>query len=143
MTADLSRFVEAQRGVYDAVLAELRGGRKVSHWMWFVFPQIAGLGQSSTSRFYALADLSEAVAYLADPVLGPRLRECSGLVLAVEGRSAEAILGSIDGMKLRSSMTLFARAAPAEPVFRDVLAHLFDGREDPRTLALLGESSRS
>src|SRR5919205_1458615 len=116
---DLERFVQAQDqgGTYPAALQELRRGRKASHWMWFVFPQLAGLGSSPTARHYALASLDEARAYLAHPVLGPRLREAAGVVAASGGGSADEILGGIDAMKLRSSMTLFARAAPDEPVF--------------------------
>jgi uncharacterized protein (DUF1810 family) len=134
---DLDRFVVAQGGVYPGVVAELRAGRKTGHWMWFVFPQVAGLGMSETSRFYAIASLDEARAYLAHPVLGPRLRECAGIVAATEGRSAEAIFGGIDAVKLRSSMTLFRRAAPDEPAFAAVLDRFFGGAADPRTDELL------
>jgi uncharacterized protein (DUF1810 family) len=140
----LDRFVRAQDGVYDDVLAELRAGRKRRHWMWFVFPQIAGLGSSSTAQTYAISSLDEAVAYLAHPVLGPRLVESAGLLTAVEGRTADEIFGFPDNLKLRSSMTLFARAA-AEPgaavepgVFTAVLDRYFAGEPDPRTLAVLG-----
>jgi uncharacterized protein (DUF1810 family) len=135
---DLDRFVDAQAPVYEDVLDELRRGRKTSHWMWFVFPQVAGLGSSATSRRYAIASLDEARAYLADPVLGARLRECAGLLLSTSGRSAEAILGPVDARKLRSSMTLFHQAAPDEPVFREVLERYFAGVPDPATGALLG-----
>ena len=116
---ELDRFVTAQAagGTYEQALAELRRGRKTSHWMWFVFPQIAGLGHSPTSRHFAIASLDEARAYLDHPVLGPRLRECAGVVAATTGRSAVKIFGGIDAQKLRSSMTLFARADPDEPVF--------------------------
>ena len=136
---DLERFVTAQDagGTYDRALGELRAGRKTSHWMWFVFPQVAGLGRSDTARAYALAGLDEARAYLAHDVLGARLRECCRALLDVEGASADEVLGGVDAMKLRSSMTLFARADPAEPVFTEVVARFFDGREDERTLALL------
>lgn len=137
-TYDLERFVQAQAGVYEGVLAELRRGHKSGHWIWFVFPQMAGLGQSPVSQFYAIASLGEAKAYLAHPVLGPRLRECAGLVLAIDGRSAEAIFGSIDAVKFRSSMTLFHRAAPDEFVFGEVIDRYFGGLEDGRTIALLG-----
>src|SRR5690349_23616165 len=113
----LDRFVEAQDGVYDRALAELRSGRKTSHWMWFVFPQIHGLGVSPTAQHYAIRSLTEARDYLGHPVLGARLRECADAVLASDAPSAERILGGIDAMKLRSSMTLFHRAAPGEPVF--------------------------
>src|SRR4051795_3865404 len=113
---DLQRFVEAQNtgGIYARAVEELRRGRKTSHWMWFVFPQIAGLGRSETSRYYAISSLDEAKAYLAHPVLGPRLRECAGLVVQAQGQSAEQIFGGIDAQKLQSSMTLFLRAAPDE-----------------------------
>jgi uncharacterized protein (DUF1810 family) len=138
MTYDLERFVEAQRGVYADVLRELRGGRKTGHWIWFVFPQVAGLGRSETARYYAIGSLDEARAYLAHPVLGPRLRESAGTILAVSGRTAEQILGPIDAMKLRSSMTLFLRADPAEPVISRVIERYFGGIPDAATDALLG-----
>ena len=139
MDFDLDRFVSAQDGggTYDAALRELRAGRKTSHWMWFVFPQIAGLGQSEMARAYAIRSLEEARAYLAHPVLGPRLLECTRALAALEGRSAEDVLGPVDAMKLRSSMTLFAAAAPQEPLFHTVLEAFFDGREDPATLERL------
>ncbi len=134
---DLARFVAAQAPVYEAVRAELAAGRKQSHWMWFVFPQIAGLGVSPTAMRYAISSLAEAKAYLAHPLLGMRLRECIGLVLAIEGRSAIQIFGSIDAMKLRSCLTLFAVAAPGEKAFAEALAKYFDGERDPATLAKL------
>jgi uncharacterized protein (DUF1810 family) len=136
----LERFVAAQDagGSYDAAVAELRAGRKRSHWMWFVFPQIAGLGQSPMSQRYAISSLPEAEAYLADPVLGPRLRESARILSELSGRTAEEVLGEIDAIKLRSSMTLFARAAPGEPLFRQVLERYFDGTPDPATERLLG-----
>ena len=121
MSHDFDRFLVAQELVYDGVLSELRRGRKTSHWMWFIFPQVAGLGHSAMSQRFAIASLDEARAYLAHPILGARLLECAALVLATTGRTAEAILGLIDGMKLRSSMTLFHRAAPEEPIFGQVL----------------------
>ena len=130
----LARFTAAQEGVYDRALAELRAGCKRTHWMWFVFPQIAGLGSSRTAQRYAIASLQEARAYLADAVLGPRLIECATALLAVEGRSAEEILGFPDDLKLRSSMTLFARAAPGIEVFQQVLDRYYDGKPDPQTL---------
>jgi uncharacterized protein (DUF1810 family) len=136
MTGDLDRFVSAQAGIYQDALAELTAGRKRTHWMWFIFPQIAGLGSSPTAQRYAIASLDEARAYLAHPVLGPRLRECARALLAVEGKSAEKILGYPDDLKLRSSMTLFARAAGDPDVFEAVLRRYYDG-PDPRTLALL------
>ena len=131
---DPSRFHDAQADTYATALAELRDGRKRSHWMWFVFPQIAGLGRSPTARRYAIADLGEARAYLADPVLGPRLEEAASALLPHDP-PAEAILGGIDAVKLRSSMTLF-REAGAE-VAGAVLDRFFDGRPDPATLAIL------
>jgi uncharacterized protein (DUF1810 family) len=134
----LDRFVEAQAGVWSQALTELQAGRKTSHWMWFVFPQIAGLGRSETARFYAIADAAEARAYCAHPVLGERLREAAGALLAHRGRSAEAVLGGIDAVKLRSSMTLFAAVAPDEPVFGAVLEAFFAGQRDPVTLRRLG-----
>ena len=129
----LSRFVAAQTDTYAQALTELRAGRKTSHWMWFVFPQVAGLGRSATARDYAIADLAEARAYLAHDVLGPRLRECCRALLDLEDVSAVRVLGEVDAMKLRSSMTLFARAAPHEPVFGAVLDRYFGGVPDEET----------
>jgi uncharacterized protein (DUF1810 family) len=134
---NLERFVDAQAPVYEQVRRELRAGRKESHWMWFIFPQIAGLGQSAMSIRFAIASLGEAKAYLAHPVLGPGLRECARLALDVEGRTARVIFGSIDETKFRSSMTLFARAAPDEDVFQRCLDKYFAGSPDPATLARL------
>jgi uncharacterized protein (DUF1810 family) len=134
--SDLDRFVTAQADVYEQALAELTAGRKRTHWMWFVFPQIAGLGASPTAQRYAIASLDEARAYLAHPVLGPRLRECARALLGVEGRSARDILGHPDDLKLRSSMTLFARAADDPEPFQAVLDRYYDG-PDPLTLTLL------
>jgi uncharacterized protein (DUF1810 family) len=136
---DLERFVAAQDdgGKYLSALAELRAGRKTSHWMWFVFPQIAGLGTSPTSRRYAISSLEEARHYLAHPVLGPRLGEVIRALLHLQGRTASDIFGSVDAMKLRSSLTLFARAAPDNPLFADALDRYFAGAEDSATLALL------
>ncbi|MCF6378609.1 DUF1810 domain-containing protein [Nocardioides KLBMP 9356] len=134
---DLERFVDAQAGTYDQALGELRRGRKSSHWMWWVFPQVAGLGMSSTSQQYAVRDLAEATAYLRHDVLGPRLLECCRALLDLEDVTAEQVLGSIDAVKLRSSMTLFAHADPSEPVFREVLERFYGGEEDGRTVALL------
>jgi len=131
---DLERFVTAQEPVLDRVLAELRRGRKASHWMWFVFPQVAGLASSPTAQHYALSGLDEARAYLAHPVLGPRLVECAELAAAVEDGSAAEVFGYPDDLKLRSSMTLFARAAPDTPAFAAVLDRYFDGEPDQRTL---------
>jgi uncharacterized protein (DUF1810 family) len=136
---ELERFVEAQDqgGTYDAAVAELRAGRKRSHWMWFVFPQIAGLGQSPISRRYAISSLAEAQAYLAHEVLGPRLVDCARIVAGLDAPSAEDVFGGIDAIKLRSSMTLFARADPSNPVFREVLDAYFAGRPDEATERLL------
>jgi uncharacterized protein (DUF1810 family) len=134
---DLERFVQAQAPVYGQVLAELRAGCKRSHWMWFVFPQLAGLGRSAMAQRYAIGSLREAQAYLAHPVLGARLRECSGLVLAVQHGSIREIFGSPDDLKFRSSMTLFGRADPADPLFQQCLLKYYGGKEDPQTLALL------
>jgi uncharacterized protein (DUF1810 family) len=134
---DLDRFVEAQTGDYDRAVAEIRSGRKQSHWMWYVFPQLAGLGVSSTARRYAIRSLAEAEAYLRHPVLGPRLIECAEAVLAVEGRSAHEIFGAPDDMKLRSCATLFARVSPGRSVFQRLLDRFFAGAPDRATLGLL------
>jgi uncharacterized protein (DUF1810 family) len=134
----LERFVLAQRGVYDGVLDELRRGHKVGHWIWFVFPQIAGLGYSAISQQYAISSLDEARAYLAHPVLGARLRECAAILLATRGRTVLEIFGSIDAVKLRSSMTLFNRAAPDEPLFAQMLERYYGGKADEATDARLG-----
>ena len=136
--ADLERFVQAQDqgGTYGRALTELRAGRKTSHWMWFVFPQIAGLGRSPTAQRYAIESLDEARAYLGHPVLGPRLRECAAALTAQSGSTAEQILGGIDAMKLRSSMTLFSLAAPGEAIFTDVLGRYFEGEPDEGTVRL-------
>jgi uncharacterized protein (DUF1810 family) len=137
----LQRFVDAQASVIDAVRAELKRGRKNSHWMWFVFPQFAGLGFSSMSQRYAIASLAEARAYLAHPTLGDRLRECVELVLEVDDRSAHDIFGSPDDMKFRSCLTLFAQSS-REEVFLRALEKYFDGSPDPATLSLLGVVDR-
>ena len=133
--ADLKRFVDSQdaEGTYERALAELRAGHKTSHWMWFVFPQIAGLGASPMAQRYAIESIEEARAYLDHPVLGPRLRDAAAALTAHPGDDAEPILGAVDAMKLRSSMTLFSLAAPQEPVFTDVLAQYFRGELDPAT----------
>jgi uncharacterized protein (DUF1810 family) len=141
-TADtyrLQRFVDAQNAgsTYDHAVDELRRGRKTTHWMWFVFPQIAGLGFSATSRQYAISSLDEARAYLEHPVLGPRLRKCARLVAQTQGRSAEQIFGGIDAQKLHSSMTLFQQAAPDEPLFQQVLNQYFGGQADQETIRRL------
>ena len=133
---NLLRFVEAEAPVYDRALAELKAGRKQSHWMWFVFPQIAGLGHSPMAQHYAIQNLAEARAYLAHPLLGTRLRECTQAVLDVEGKSAHEIFGSPDDLKFRSSMTLFDLAAP-DDIFRASLAKYFSSEADPLTLQKL------
>jgi uncharacterized protein (DUF1810 family) len=134
---DLRRFVDAQDRVYDTVLAELRAGAKRSHWIWFVFPQLRGLGRSATAQHYGISSLREARAYLAHPVLGPRLHECTGLVAAIDGRSVDEIFGWPDNLKVRSSMTLFAHATDDSAGFRAVLDKFYDGEEDPATVELL------
>ncbi len=136
----LARFVAAQEGVFDQALAELRAGRKSGHWMWFIFPQIAGLGQSATSRLYAIGSAAEARAFLAHPVLGRRLRDCTGAVLTHPGKSAEAIFGPVDAMKLKSSMTLFEHAGDGPEPFGRCLAAFFAGERDAATLALLAKA---
>ena len=135
----LERFVRAQDegGTYQRAAAELRAGRKTGHWMWFIFPQIAGLGFSAMSQRYAISGLPEARAYLSHPVLGPRLTECARIVAGTEGGTAEDIFGGIDAVKLRSSMTLFMAAAPDEPVFGEVLTKYFGAVPDEATLARL------
>ena len=139
----LERFVAAQDagGTYRRAVAELRAGRKVSHWMWFVFPQIAGLGRSATAQQFAISSLGEARAYLRHPVLAPRLAESARILTEVTGRTAEQIFGGLDAQKLRSSMTLFHRADPDEPLFAQVLSQYFDGQPDPATDRLLGQDS--
>jgi uncharacterized protein (DUF1810 family) len=134
---DLQRFVDAQDPVYHDVRLELGGGQKRSHWMWFVFPQWRSLGHSLMARRYGIASRAEAEAYWNHPILGPRLKECADLVLAVRGRTARELMGTPDDRKLRSCMTLFAAVAPDEPVFRQVLEKYFDGQPDDATLALL------
>jgi uncharacterized protein (DUF1810 family) len=135
---DLERFVAAQGSTYERALAELRAGGKRSHWMWYVFPQLAGLGRSAMSERYAIASLAEAEEYLKHPVLGPRLIECATAVLAIDGRSAYEIFGSPDDLKLHSCATLFARASPPGSAFSRLLAKYFGGRDDEQTLRLLG-----
>lgn len=132
----LQRFVDAQEEIYATALAELKAGDKRTHWIWFVFPQISGLGFSANAQFYGIASLEEARDYLAHPVLGPRLRECTQAVLDVTGKSLEAILGGVDAQKFRSSMTLFLRAS-GEPIFRQALDRYCGGMEDEKTLALI------
>jgi uncharacterized protein (DUF1810 family) len=137
MAFDLERFVAAQRGIYDQALGELRAGRKQSHWIWFVFPQLAGLGRSETARFNGISGAAEARAYLAHPLLGRRLRECAEALLAHAGQRPEAILGSVDALKLRSSMTLFEAVAADPAPFVAVLDAFFGGERDAATLNLL------
>jgi uncharacterized protein (DUF1810 family) len=129
----LERFVDAQRGVIDGVMAELRAGRKTGHWIWFVFPQLAGLGRSELARYYGITSLEEARAYLEHPVLAGRLRGCTDALLDIEGRTPEQVLGSVDAMKVRSSMTLFHRASPEEERFRAVLTRWYGGVPDELT----------
>lgn len=136
-TFDLNRFIDAQRAVYPDVLEELRSGRKRSHWMWFIFPQLAGLGHSETARFYAISGAAEATAYLNNSLLGARLLECTRTVLEHSGQSARAMFGTPDDMKLRSCMTLFASVAPEQVCFQQVLERFFEGESDAKTIALL------
>ena len=135
----LRRFVDAQdlAGTYENALAELRAGLKTGHWMWFIFPQVTGLGNSYMSRQFGISSVTEAQAYLRHPVLGPRLLECTRILTEIKGKSAAEILGATDAMKLRSSMTLFMSAAPEEPLFRAVLAHYFHGSADQETVLRL------
>lgn len=133
----LQRFVDAQDPVFAQVLAELATGAKRSHWMWFVFPQMRGLGRSATAQYYGIGSAAEAQAYWRHPVLGTRLRQCCERLAALEPKSAVAIFGSVDASKLRSCLTLFERVAPAEPLFGALIARYFDGERDPATLALL------
>jgi uncharacterized protein (DUF1810 family) len=135
---DLQRFVDAQDPVYGQVCAELQAGQKSSHWMWFVFPQFQGLGQSAMAKRYAIASRDEAIDYLAHPVLGPRLRQCTQLMLRHQGKSALQILGTPDDVKFRSCMTLFALVQPGEGLFNDALKKYFAGRADQKTVEMLG-----
>ncbi len=136
---DLNRFLKAQEGVYDRALAELRAGEKRSHWMWFIFPQIEGLGHSPTTRLYSIKSLEEARQYLAHPVLGPRLKECAEAVMAVHGRSASDIFGHPDDWKLQSSMTLFELVSGPHSAFERVLEKYYQGKRDSRTLQIVGK----
>jgi uncharacterized protein (DUF1810 family) len=140
---DLQRFVDAQAPVYETVLSELRAGVKRSHWIWFIFPQLAGLGRSPTAARFAISSLAEAAAYLNHDVLGPRLRECARLVIAIDGLSVNEIFGSPDDLKLRSSMTLFAHATADNADFVELLNKFYGGRQDPATLSLLGEGPKN
>jgi uncharacterized protein (DUF1810 family) len=141
VTSELERFVEAQDAVYPHVLDELRLGRKTGHWMWFIFPQVAGLGHSPMSQRYAISSIDEARAYLAHPILGTRLRDCMQLAAAIPDRSAEEVFGPIDSRKLRSSATLFHESAPDEPAFTRVLERYFDGVGDAATEGILRAST--
>jgi uncharacterized protein (DUF1810 family) len=134
---DLQRFVEAQEPIYDEIRSELTAGTKMSHWMWFVFPQLQGLGRSAMAIKYEIASIQEAQAYWQHPILGVRLKECVELVLAVKGKTAFQIFGTPDDLKFRSSMTLFSKAVPADPLFKRAVAKYFDGRDDSRTTELL------
>ena len=134
----LQRFVDAQAPMYGAVCAELAVGRKTTHWMWFIFPQLRGLGRSATARFYGIASKDEALAYWLHPVLGPRLKHCAELVLNTSGKTAHEIFGTPDDLKLQSCMTLFAEVAADEPVFVRVLERYYQGQRDAKTIALLG-----
>ena len=139
----LARFLDAQRDAYDIAIAELRAGRKRSHWIWFVFPQLKGLGRSALSHRYGLSGVAEASACLAHPVLGVRLLDAIHAMLANGAIPAAKILGELDALKFRSCLTLFSVAAPAQPLFDAALAHYFEGQPDPETLALLGSGSRT
>lgn len=138
---DLERFVQAQQSTYTRARDELVRGRKTTHWMWFVFPQLAGLGHSATSKKYAIASLEEARAYLAHPVLGARLRECTRIVNAIDDKSIRDVFGSPDDLKFRSSMTLFAHAAPDDDVFQTAIDQHFESHHDPLTLARLAPTA--
>jgi uncharacterized protein (DUF1810 family) len=140
---DLARFVNAQQATYDRALAEVRSGRKHTHWMWFIFPQLDGLGSSSTARHYAIKSREEAQAYLNHPVLGARLLECADAVLAVEGRAALDIFGHPDDWKLKSCATLFAAVSPPDSAFHRILAKYFQGQQDDKTLRLLDQSRQA
>jgi uncharacterized protein (DUF1810 family) len=139
---NLARFLKAQGPVYEGALAEIRAGRKRSHWMWYVFPQVAGLGHSPTSVHYAIGNTEEAEVYLAHPILGPRLIECAEAVLQIKGRSPAEVFGSPDDMKLRSSATLFAAVSPEGSVFHRIIEKHFDDEPDARTIELIGKARR-
>ena len=134
---NLNRFIKAQDESYDEIIRELKNGEKVTHWMWYVFPQIAGLGQSATAKFYAIQDPSEAQAYLDHPILGKRLLECTKIVMSLRGKSANTIFGDIDAMKFRSSMTLFMSVLGSDSVFQEAIEKYFEGEPDPKTLDIL------
>lgn len=138
-TGSLERFIQAQNGLYDEIVRELKGGKKVGHWMWYVFPQIAGLGQSATAKFYAIQDPGEAHRYLLHPILGERLLECTKIVLSLKNKSALEIFGDIDAMKFRSSMTLFVSVAGSDSVYQHAIDKYFDGAPDQRTQNILSK----
>jgi len=140
---ELDRFLKAQEGSYDTALDELKAGRKRSHWIWFVFPQLAGLGRSPTAQFYGIKSLDEAAAYLKHPILGGRLHESLKVLQTLETKSAERVFGELDAMKFRSSLTLFAEADPTDPILEAALDRWFDGRKDEMTLQLLQAALRS
>ncbi len=135
----MQKFIEAQEAIYPQVLSELEAGRKVSHWMWFIFPQIQGLGRSSTAQYYAIKDAEQAQAYLRHPVLGARLKECVEILLRLKGKTAIDIFGDIDAVKLRSSMTLFSEVAGQDTVFARLLKKYFNAESDALTLQILNE----
>ena len=135
----MQKFIEAQEAIYPQILSELEAGRKVSHWMWFIFPQIQGLGRSSTAQYYAIKDAEQAQAYLRHPVLGARLKECAEILLRLKGKTAIDIFGDIDAVKLRSSMTLFSEVAGQDTVFARVLKKYFNAEPDALTLQILNE----
>ena len=139
--SDLQRFLDAQEEDFEIALSEIRGGRKRSHWMWYIFPQIAGLGFSSTSKFYAIKDKTEARSYLAHSVLGERLIEISNALLEIEGKTANQIFGNPDDLKLKSSMTLFGALEDSNPVFQKVLDKYFGGAKDARTIKIIGDQT--
>lgn len=139
---DLKRFIDAQEGVYETALAELKNGQKRTHWMWFIFPQVDGLGLSETSKFFAIKNIEEVRQYLVHPVLGSRLKECSQVLLDVDGRSALQIFGSPDDLKLNSSMTLFASVSSVDSLFQQVLDKYYHGEKDSRTLEIMGRLKR-
>ncbi len=140
MNNNLQRFISAQETSYDAALQEIRSGRKISHWMWYIFPQIVGLGFTSTSKYYAIKDINEAEAYLKDPILGKHLVEISNVLLELSDLSAKDIFGHTDAMKLKSSMTLFSLVPNADSVFEEVLEKYFEGEKDRRTISLAGKT---
>ncbi|HUS02544.1 MAG TPA: DUF1810 domain-containing protein [Chitinophagaceae bacterium] len=137
MNITLNRFIEAQQSIYPRVLKELRNAKKTTHWMWFIFPQIEGLGHSSTAKYYSIKSIEEGKEYIAHPILGKRLLECSNIILNIDGKSASAIFGYPDDLKLRSSMTLFNYIVPQLKVFAEVLKKYFGGDQDERTIELL------